>query len=90
MSESTSGAIGTGDAGAGAPRGHGDSRPGFFGRIALFVRQVVAELGKVVAPTRSELGTYIAVVLVFLVVMMGFITALDYGIGRLTLLVFGD
>ncbi|GII98735.1 preprotein translocase subunit SecE [Sediminihabitans luteus] len=88
MSESPSGAVGAEGARAKEPRS-GEKRPGFFGRIALFVRQVVAELGKVVAPTRSELGTYIAVVLVFLVVMMGFITVLDLGIGKVVEWVFG-
>lgn len=52
-----------------------------FARIALFVRQVVAELKKVVSPTRSELMTYTAVVLVFLVVVMFFVVVLDYAFG---------
>ena len=45
------------------PQGQG--RPGLFARIALFFRQVVAELRKVVRPTRTELITYTSVVLVF-------------------------
>ncbi|BDZ41221.1 hypothetical protein GCM10025865_05200 [Paraoerskovia sediminicola] len=89
MSESTSGAISADGSGARTPQ-DGEKRPNVFGRIVLFVRQIVAELGKVVTPTRSELGTYITVVLVFLVVMMGFITLVDYGLGSLTLWVFGD
>jgi len=63
---------------------------GLFARIALFVRQVVAELKKVVRPTRSELFTYTAVVLVFVLVVMAFVTVLDLGIGQVTLWVFGD
>ena len=35
---------------------------GLFARIALFIRQVVAELRKVVTPTRSELVNYTIVV----------------------------
>ena len=67
----------------------GDSRPGLFARIALFVRQVVAELKKVVRPTRSELITYTSVVLVFVAVVMAFVTVVDLGIGKLTFWVFG-
>jgi preprotein translocase subunit SecE len=67
----------------------GESRPGLFARIALFVRQVVAELKKVVRPTRSELITYTSVVLVFVAVVMAFVTVVDLGIGKLTFWVFG-
>jgi preprotein translocase subunit SecE len=62
---------------------------GLFARIALFYRQVVAELKKVVWPTRQELGTYTMVVLVFVAVIMAFITLVDIGIGQIMLLVFG-
>jgi preprotein translocase subunit SecE len=67
-----------------------DKKPNLFARIALFVRQVVAELRKVVTPTRSELITYTTVVLVFVVVVMAFVTVLDLGIGQAVLWVFGD
>ena len=49
----------------------------FFQRIALFIRQVFAELRKVVTPTRPELLKFTAVVLGFVVVMMGFVYGLD-------------
>jgi len=68
---------------------HDGRKRGLFARIALFVRQVVAELKKVVRPTRSELLTYTSVVLVFVLVVMAFVTALDFVIGRVTLWVFG-
>lgn len=57
--------------------------PGFFGTIGLFLRQVMAELRKVVTPSRSELIRYTGVVLVFVVLMMLLVTALDllFGIG---------
>ena len=64
-------------------------RKGLFARIALFVRQVIAELKKVVRPTRSELITYTTVVLVFVAVVMAFVTVIDFGIGKLTFWVFG-
>ena len=46
-----------------------NQRRGLFARIALFVRQVVAELKKVVYPTRPDLITYTTVVLVFVAVV---------------------
>ena len=55
---------------------------------AMFYRQVVAELRKVVWPTRQQLLTYFVVVLVFVVVMIGIISALDYGFGLLMFEVF--
>lgn len=73
------------------PQGAGkdEKKRGLGGRIALFVRQVVAELKKVVRPTRSELLTYTSVVLVFVAVVMAFVTVVDLGIGQLTLWAFG-
>jgi len=64
-------------------------KPGLFARLALFLRQVVAELKKVVRPTRTELTTYTSVVVVFVLVVMAFVTILDLGIGRVTLWLFG-
>jgi preprotein translocase subunit SecE len=64
-------------------------RGGLIARIALFVRQVVGELRKVVRPTRQELFTYIGVVVVFVIVVMAFVGVLDLGFGRLVLWIFG-
>ena len=58
-------------------------------RLRLFLRQVVAELKKVVRPTRSELLTYTAVVLVFVLAVMTYVSLLDLGFGKLVLWVFG-
>lgn len=55
---------------------------------ATFYRQVVAELRKVVYPTRDQLVTYFVVVMVFVVVMMALVSALDLGLGRLAFAVF--
>ena len=41
------------------------------------------ELRKVVWPTRKELVTYTTVALVFILVMVGIVTSLDYGFTRL-------
>jgi len=85
------------DAGGSAPRtdlptpvrSDGPNRRGLFARIALFIRQVVAELKKVVRPTRSELVTYTGVVLVFVVIVMAFVTVVDLGVGEATFFIFG-
>lgn len=74
--------------GDGPKRATGQRR-GLVARIVLFVRQVVAELKKVVRPTRPELVTYIGVVVVFVVVVMAFVGVLDLGFGRLVLWIFG-
>ena len=60
-----------------------------FARIALFVRQVIGELKKVVTPTRKELFSFTAVVLVFVVIMMAIVWGMDQLFGLLVLYVFG-
>jgi preprotein translocase subunit SecE len=65
-------------------------RRGPFGRLALFIRQVIGELRKVVTPTRRELISYTGVVLVFVVIMMGLVYGLDFGFSALVNFLFGD
>ncbi|MBT2500819.1 preprotein translocase subunit SecE [Agromyces sp. ISL-38] len=60
-----------------------------FARFALFIRQVIAELKKVVTPTRKELLSFTAVVLLFVVIMMAIVWGLDQLFGWLVLYVFG-
>jgi preprotein translocase subunit SecE len=55
---------------------------------ALFVRQVVSELRKVVWPTRREVRTYTIVALVFLCVLIAIVTSLDYGFTKLIFYAF--
>ena len=55
---------------------------------ALFYRQVVAELRKVVWPTQEQLVTYFTVVMVFVLVMMAIVSGLDLGFGKLAFEVF--
>ena len=50
---------------------------GPIGRLRLFIRQVFIGLSKVVAPTRKELFGYTGVVLVFVIIMMVVVYALD-------------
>jgi preprotein translocase subunit SecE len=62
---------------------------GPVGRFALFIRQVLNELGKVVTPTRRELITYTLVVLVFVIIMMSLVSAMDFVFGWVVSFVFG-
>lgn len=56
--------------------------------IPTFYRQVVAELRKVVYPTQEQLVTYFIVVMVFVIVMMTLVSALDLGFGKLVFEIF--
>jgi preprotein translocase subunit SecE len=58
-------------------------------RISLFYRQVVAELRKVIWPTRKELITYTTVALFFVVIMIAIVALLDLGFAKAVLKVFG-
>ena len=74
------------------PKGSGDKkqRPGIFARLALFLRQVVAELRKVIWPTRKELITYTWVVLVFVVIMSGLVALWDLVVTKAVFAIFGE
>ena len=78
------------DVSQGRESGAGErKRPGFFGRLALFVRQVIVELRKVIWPTRKELIAYTTVVIVFVVLMGAVIAGFDYVFTNVVLFVFG-
>ncbi len=62
---------------------------GFFGRIAMFYRQVISELSKVVWPTRHQLTTYTAVVLVFVTFVILVVSIFDLVLTRITFWIFG-
>ncbi|MBL6593381.1 MAG: preprotein translocase subunit SecE [Actinobacteria bacterium] len=59
-------------------------------RAALFIRQVLAELGKVTKPTRQELVKFTGVVLAFVAVVMVIISALDWVFLNVVTFVFAD
>ncbi|MBN9152081.1 MAG: preprotein translocase subunit SecE [Cryobacterium sp.] len=63
---------------------------GPFGRIQLFLRQVMNELRKVITPTRRELISYTGVVLVFVVFMMAIVSLLDLLFGTGVGYIFGN
>lgn len=77
--------------GQSAERRSGPGGPAKRDRIspALFLRQVVAELRKVIWPTRNELVTYTAVALAFVIFMTVVVTSLDYGFTKLMFWIFG-
>jgi preprotein translocase subunit SecE len=54
-----------------------------------FLKQVVAELRKVIWPNRKQMISYTTVVLVFLVFMVALIGGVDLGFAKLVGLVFG-
>lgn len=58
-------------------------------RMRTYYREVVAELRKVIYPTRSELVTYTIVVVVFVAAMVAIVSGFDLGFSHLDLLVFG-
>ena len=64
-------------------------RGNIFARIARFYRQVVAELRKVVWPSRKQLTTYTAVVLVFVSFIIAVVSLFDFVLTKITFWVFG-
>jgi preprotein translocase subunit SecE len=66
-----------------------DDRVGIFGRLIRFFREVVAELRKVIWPTRKELLTYATVVIVFVTIMLTIVASLDAAFAWTVLKVFG-
>jgi len=61
-----------------------------WARLRLFLRQMVAELRKVIWPTRKELITYTWVVIVFVVAFAAIVGVMDFVFTRLVLAVFGN
>ena len=81
-----------GDSGPGGSARVGKKRDGGPGRIrsiGVFYKQVVAELRKVIWPTRKELITYTTVVLAFVVFMVLLVSLFDFAFSQLVLKVFG-
>ena len=64
-----------------------DRNPFLF--VWNYLKQVVAELRKVIWPNRKQMVSYTGVVLAFLAFMVALIGGVDLGLGKLVLLVFG-
>ncbi|MFC8182476.1 preprotein translocase subunit SecE [Rhodococcus sp. NPDC057297] len=59
------------------PKSREAKRPNIFKRLIQFLREVVAELRKVIWPNRKQMVTYTSVVLVFVAFMVAYISGLD-------------
>ncbi|MDR3661766.1 MAG: preprotein translocase subunit SecE [Mycobacterium sp.] len=57
--------------------------------VWTFLKQVVAELRKVIWPNRKQMVGYTTVVLMFLVFMVALIGGVDFGLTKLVVWVFG-
>ena len=64
-------------------------KPNIFMRIGLFIKQIIDELRKVVTPTNKELFFWALAVFIFVLFLMALVTGMDYGLGKLTLWIFG-
>lgn len=60
-----------------------------FGFVYNYLKQVVAEMRKVIWPNRKQMVTYTSVVLAFLAFMVALVGLADFGLTKLVLLVFG-
>jgi preprotein translocase subunit SecE len=69
--------------------GRGAKRPGVGTRLSTYNRQVVAELRKVIWPTRNELVTYTVVSLVFVTAMVALVALYDLVFTKGVLSIFG-
>ncbi|ORV96950.1 preprotein translocase subunit SecE [Mycobacterium kyorinense] len=70
---------------AGASRGQNP-----FVYVYNYLKQVIAELRKVIWPNRKQMITYTSVVLAFLVFMVALIGLTDFGLAKLVMLAFGS
>ncbi|MEE3751143.1 preprotein translocase subunit SecE [Mycobacterium intracellulare] len=66
-----------------------DSRANPFVLVYNYLKQVVAEMRKVIWPNRKQMLTYTSVVLAFLAFMVALVGLADFGLTKLVLLVFG-
>lgn len=71
------------------PRKPGDRSANPFVFVFNYLRQVVAEMRKVIWPNRKQMLTYTSVVLAFLAFMVALVGLADFGLAKLVLLVFG-
>ena len=66
-----------------------EEKLGLFARVGLFYRQILSELKKVVWPTRKQLTTYTAVVLVFVMFIIAVVSLIDLVLTKIVFWVFG-
>jgi len=66
-----------------------EPRLNYFARVRRFLREVVAELRKVIWPARNQMITYTIVVIVFVTFMVALTAGLDVLFAKIVLTVFG-
>ena len=66
-----------------------EPRLNYFARVRRFLREVVAELRKVIWPARNQMITYTIVVIVFVTFMVALTAGLDVLFAKVVLTVFG-
>ncbi|MEE6135299.1 preprotein translocase subunit SecE [Mycobacterium sp. 050128] len=71
------------------PKKPGDRTANPLVFVYNYLKQVVAEMRKVIWPNRKQMLTYTSVVLVFLAFMVALVGLTDLGLTKLVLLVFG-
>jgi len=71
------------------PKKSGDHRANPIVYLYNYLKQVVAEMRKVIWPNRKQMVTYTSVVLAFLAFMVALVGLADFGLTKLVLLVFG-
>lgn len=64
-------------------------KPNIFMRLGLFIKQIIDELRKVVTSTSKELFFWALAVFIFVLLLMALVTGMDFGLGKLTLWIFG-
>ena len=72
-----------------AVRDNRPARVSLLSRLSRFLREVAAELRKVIWPTRNQMVTYTIVVLVFVSFMVALVAGLDYVFAQAVLFLFG-
>ena len=71
------------------PKKPGDRSANPFVFVYNYLKQVVAEMRKVIWPNRKQMLTYTSVVLAFLAFMVALVGLADLGLAKLVMLVFG-
>lgn len=66
-----------------------EKKPSLFARLARFLREVVAELRKVIWPNRSQMVKYTIAVLIFVTFMVALVFLLDSAFAEGVALLFG-
>jgi preprotein translocase subunit SecE len=89
VASSTDGATETKKGRATPKRARKEKKPSLLARLVRFIREVWAELRKVIWPTRKQMVTYTTVVLVFVAFMVALVYLLDFAFRKGVFWLFG-